>query len=96
MRELINGAMMQMSKANRPEELIRLTALSKAELARIAVYPQAVNSWFKRGEIGKDSAIKIAAATGIDLSWILGFSDGMPTSKPTLHDVKSEVEVLGE
>lgn len=97
MRELINGAMMQMSKTNRPEELIRLAALSKAELARIAgVSPQAVNNWFKRGEIGKDSAIKIASATGIDLSWILGDSDSMPTSKPTLHDVKSEVEVLGE
>lgn len=71
----------------RPDELIAVTGLSKAELARIAcVSPQAVNNWFKRGEIGKDSAIKIAAETGLNLSWILG-EGGTPTT--------SEVEIVG-
>jgi len=63
----------EMTKLSRPEELLKAASVSKAGLARIAeVSPQAVNNWFKRGEIGKDSAIKIAAATGLSLSWILG------------------------
>ncbi|WP_261666922.1 S24 family peptidase [Erwinia mallotivora] len=71
----------------RPDELLVVTGLSKAELARIAgVSPQAVNNWFKRGEIGKDSAIKIAAETGLNLSWILGEGDNPTTS---------EVEIVG-
>ncbi|WP_190274679.1 S24 family peptidase [Pantoea sp. At-9b] len=84
-----------MSKATtRLDELLKAANLSKADLARIAgVSPQAVNNWFKRGEIGKDSAIKISAATGLDLSWVLGESDQMystPHQKPA-----SEVEVVG-
>ncbi|WP_235056552.1 LexA family transcriptional regulator [Pantoea sp. AS-PWVM4] len=84
-----------MSKATtRLDELLKAANLSKADLARIAgVSPQAVNNWFKRGEIGKDSAIKISAATGLDLSWVLGESEQMystPHQKPA-----NEVEVVG-
>ncbi|ADU71521.1 putative phage repressor (plasmid) [Pantoea sp. At-9b] len=91
----MNSAIPLMSKATtRLDELLKAANLSKADLARIAgVSPQAVNNWFKRGEIGKDSAIKISAATGLDLSWVLGESDQMystPHQKPA-----SEVEVVG-
>lgn len=63
----------EMTKLTRPEELLKAANVTKAGLARMAeVSPQAVNNWFKRGEIGKESAIKIAAATGLSLSWVLG------------------------
>ena len=66
-----------MVKLNRPEELLKAANVTKAGLARMAeVSPQAVNNWFKRGEIGKAAAIKIAAATGLSLSWILGEDNG--------------------
>lgn len=47
--------------------------ISKAEMARIAgVTPQAVNGWFKKGKISKESAISIADAAGVSVSWLLG------------------------
>ncbi len=47
--------------------------ISKAEMARIAgVTPQAVNGWFKKGKISKESAISIADAVGVSVSWLLG------------------------
>ncbi|NKG32088.1 helix-turn-helix transcriptional regulator [Erwinia rhapontici] len=66
-----------MVKLSRPEELLKAANVTKAGLARLAeVSPQAVNNWFKRGEIGKTAAIKIAASTGLSLSWILGEDNG--------------------
>lgn len=66
-----------MVRLSRPEELLKAANVTKAGLARLAeVSPQAVNNWFKRGEIGKAAAIKIAAATGLSLSWILGEDHG--------------------
>ncbi|WP_234472153.1 S24 family peptidase [Pantoea agglomerans] len=67
----------EMVKLSRPEELLKAANVTKAGLARLAeVSPQAVNNWFKRGEIGKTAAIKIAASTGLSLSWILGEDNG--------------------
>lgn len=67
----------EMVKLSRPEELLKAANVTKAGLARLAeVSPQAVNNWFKRGEIGKTAAIKIAASTGLSLSWILGEDSG--------------------
>jgi len=84
---VINSVVSDMTKLSRPEELLSAAKVTKAELARIAdVSPQAVNNWFKRGEIGKDSAIKIAAATGLSLSWILGEEGPSPSD---------EVEMIG-
>lgn len=88
---MTNNVKILMSSATRLDELLKVAKLSKAELARIAeVSPQAVNNWFKRGEIGKDSAIKIAAHTGLDLSWVLGESENMHTSPSAVsnHDVE--------
>ncbi len=46
--------------------------LSGADMARIAeVSRSSVNGWFKRGTISKDSAAKLASATGESLVWIL-------------------------
>ncbi|WP_392440023.1 helix-turn-helix domain-containing protein [Edwardsiella piscicida] len=61
------------------EQLVsRLTDLtergiSKADMARFAgVTPQAVNGWFKNGAISKKSAIAIAEAAGVSVTWLLG------------------------
>lgn len=103
----MNGAMMFMSKANRLDEILQVTGFSKAHLARIAeVSPQAVNNWFKRGEMGKDSAIKISAATQLPLSWLLGEDEDLisvvtpPNSMPdhgsAMSPLPSEADVIGE
>ncbi|HDL6936520.1 TPA: helix-turn-helix domain-containing protein [Yersinia enterocolitica] len=69
---------------NRLNQLIEQNGISKAEMARIAgVTSQAVNNWFKRGDIGKKSAQKIAAKMGVSVDWILGESDNLSPSNPT-------------
>ncbi|MFN3069906.1 helix-turn-helix domain-containing protein [Serratia sp. J2] len=60
------------------EMVSRLTELnsrgiSKAEMSRIAgVTPQAVNNWFKKGSLSKESAMAIADAAGVSVAWLLG------------------------
>ncbi|EPV3118261.1 helix-turn-helix domain-containing protein [Yersinia alsatica] len=69
---------------NRLNQLIEQNGISKAEMARIAgVTSQAVNNWFKRGDIGKKSAQKIAAKMGVSVDWILGESDNLSPNNPT-------------
>ncbi|MBJ8824820.1 helix-turn-helix domain-containing protein [Citrobacter portucalensis] len=54
-------------------EEITQRGISKAEMARIAgVTPQAVNGWFKKGVISKKSAIAIAEAANVSVTWLLG------------------------
>ncbi|WP_368919098.1 helix-turn-helix domain-containing protein [Citrobacter sp. RHB21-C01] len=54
-------------------EEITQRGISKAEMARIAgVTPQAVNGWFKKGVISKKSAIAIADAANVSVTWLLG------------------------
>ncbi|EAO2313165.1 helix-turn-helix domain-containing protein [Salmonella enterica subsp. enterica serovar Senftenberg] len=54
-------------------EEITHRGISKAEMARIAgVTPQAVNGWFKKGVISKKSAIAIADAANVSVTWLLG------------------------
>ena len=56
----------------RLEEITR-RGISKADMARIAgVTPQAVNGWFKKGVISKKSAIAIAEAANVSVTWLLG------------------------
>lgn len=44
--------------------------MSKSEMAKIAgVSRQAVNSWFVKGNISRNSAISIAEAAGVSLEW---------------------------
>ncbi|EMI2431508.1 helix-turn-helix domain-containing protein [Klebsiella oxytoca] len=55
--------------------LVEITqrGISKADMARIAgVTPQAVNGWFKKGAISKKSAIAIAEAANVSVTWLLG------------------------
>lgn len=72
-----NRGMRKMEETN-PTLISRLSeisdrGISKAEMARIAgVTPQAVNGWFKKGKISKESAISIADAVGVSVSWLLG------------------------
>ncbi|AIR01977.1 regulator [Pluralibacter gergoviae] len=57
---------------SRLEELTK-RGISKADMARFAgVTPQAVNGWFKNGAISKKSAISIAEAAGVSVTWLLG------------------------
>ena len=54
-------------------EEITQRGISKADMARIAgVTPQAVNGWFKKGVISKKSAIAIADAANVSVTWLLG------------------------
>ena len=54
-------------------EEITQRGISKADLARIAgVTPQAVNGWFKKGVISKKSAIALAEAANVSVTWLLG------------------------
>ncbi|MBC5033785.1 helix-turn-helix domain-containing protein [Klebsiella variicola] len=54
-------------------EEITQRGISKADMARIAgVTPQAVNGWFKKGVISKKSAIALADAANVSVTWLLG------------------------
>lgn len=54
-------------------EEITQRGISKADMARIAgVTPQAVNGWFKKGVISKKSALAIAEAANVSVTWLLG------------------------
>lgn len=60
-------------QVQRLNEIIERKGISKADMARICgVSAQSVNNWFVRGTIGKSSAIKLADALGVNLSWVLG------------------------
>ena len=54
-------------------EEITQRGISKADMARIAgVTPQAVNGWFRKGVISKKSAIALAEAANVSVTWLLG------------------------
>ena len=54
-------------------EEITQRGISKADMARIAgVTPQAVNGWFKKGVISNKSAIALAEAANVSVTWLLG------------------------
>ncbi|HAW0091052.1 TPA: helix-turn-helix domain-containing protein [Escherichia coli] len=60
-------------QVRRLNEITNSKHLSKADLARICgVTSQSVNNWFVRGTIGKNSALKLADALGVNLAWVLG------------------------
>lgn len=70
MKEKITNS--EESLQQRLDLLIEMKGLNKSALARMAgVRPQAVTKWYDRGDIGKSSAMKIAAATGVSVDWIL-------------------------
>lgn len=74
---LYNGLMKNTEELNnqliaRLEEITQ-RGISKADMARIAgVTPQAVNGWFKKGVISKKSAIALAEAANVSVTWLLG------------------------
>lgn len=83
----------------RLEELLRTHHISKSDMARIAgVSRSSVNGWFKRGAIGKDSASKLAAATGASLAWVLGEDEapksGLTEEEQRLIDIYREFPTI--
>ncbi|NIG76749.1 helix-turn-helix transcriptional regulator [Klebsiella sp. Ap-873] len=59
--------------AERLNEILHQRRISKVELANIAgVSPQSVNGWFKKGTISKSSAMKLAAAFDVPVTWLFG------------------------
>ncbi|WP_265089916.1 helix-turn-helix domain-containing protein [Klebsiella variicola] len=60
--------------------------MSKSELARrVGVTPQAVNNWFSRGELGRESAQQIADVLKISIDWLL---NGDPNDILTIEQVR--------
>ncbi|QZN97326.1 helix-turn-helix domain-containing protein [Symbiopectobacterium purcellii] len=63
------------SKLSTATRLLELIARghSKSDIARMAgVSRQAVTGWCITGRISKEAAIRLANATGVSLSWLLG------------------------
>lgn len=61
---------------SRLEQILKEQDVNKSKLAKLTgVTPQAVNNWFNRGNISKESASIIANEYGYHLSWIIGISD---------------------
>ncbi|MBE5253481.1 MAG: helix-turn-helix domain-containing protein [Enterobacterales bacterium endosymbiont of Blomia tropicalis] len=59
--------------AERLYTLMKRSGVNKSGLARICeVTPQAAGKWFTTGNISKESALKIAEAFGVSLTWLLG------------------------
>lgn len=64
--------------------------LKKKELAEVAsVSPQAVNNWFKRGNLGYASALTIAQKYGYSVDWLLGNDAEKITGQPANTDSDS-------
>jgi transcriptional regulator with XRE-family HTH domain len=66
----------EMNECNSLQErltlLMEMRGINKSALARMAdVKPQAVTKWFDRGDIGKESALKIAGRAGVSVDWLL-------------------------
>ncbi|CRL46237.1 transcriptional repressor DicA [Sodalis glossinidius str. 'morsitans'] len=70
--------MKEKKQANNPlamrlNKLIETKSVSKSDMAKICgVTPQSVNSWFVRGSIGKDSAMKLSETLRVSVAWLLG------------------------
>lgn len=72
--------------ADRLNRLMQQTGVNKSGLARICgVTPQSVGKWFKNGSISKESAMKIAEAFGVSLSWLLD-DDALSSSEVVLEE----------
>lgn len=73
---------------------MRRSGVNKSGLARICgVTPQAAGKWFSAGKISKDSAIKIANAFGVSLSWLL---DDQPVDAELPEGYKYSPESLDD
>ncbi|WP_312226781.1 helix-turn-helix domain-containing protein [Pseudescherichia sp.] len=58
--------------SDRLTKILKAKKMSKSELARqVGVSPQAVNNWFTRGELGRESAQRIADALKVSIDWLL-------------------------
>ncbi|MFS1538211.1 MAG: transcriptional regulator [Candidatus Phlomobacter fragariae] len=76
--------------ALRLNKLIEIKGISKSDMVRICnVTPQSVNSWFARGSISKDPAIKLSNALHVSVAWILGEGkiEELPIAES--HEVKN-------
>ena len=72
--------------SDRLTKVLKTRKMSKSELARrVGVTPQAVNNWFSRGELGRESAQQIADVLKISIDWLL---NGDPNAIFTIEQVR--------
>lgn len=72
--------------SDRLTKVLKTRKMSKSELARrVGVTPQAVNNWFSRGELGRESAQQIAGVLKISIDWLL---NGDPNDILTIEQVR--------
>lgn len=72
--------------SDRLTKVLKTRKMSKSELARrVGVTPQAVNNWFSRGELGRESAQQIADVLKISIDWLL---NGDPNDILTIEQVR--------
>ncbi|EPY4252623.1 helix-turn-helix domain-containing protein [Klebsiella pneumoniae] len=72
--------------SDRLTKVLKIRKMSKSELARrVGVTPQAVNNWFSRGELGRESAQQIADVLKISIDWLL---NGDPNDILTIEQVR--------
>ena len=72
--------------SDRLTKVLKTRKMSKSELARrVGVTPQAVNNWFSRGELGRESAQQIADVLKISIAWLLY---GDPNDNFTIEQVR--------
>lgn len=72
--------------------------MSKSEMAKIAgVSRQAVNAWFVKGNISRNSAISIAEAAGVSLEWLYGEEvderQGLRQNEKELLDIFNQLPI---
>ncbi|HHL2562176.1 TPA: helix-turn-helix domain-containing protein [Yersinia enterocolitica] len=73
--------------AARLYQLMNKTGVNKSGLARICgISPQAAGRWFTKGNISKDSALKLSEAFGVPLSWLLSDETDNP-ELPTVPEI---------
>ncbi|MFV8860492.1 helix-turn-helix domain-containing protein [Serratia fonticola] len=87
--------------AARLYQLMSETGVNKSGLARICgISPQAAGRWFTKGNMSKDSALKLSEALGVSLDWLLNGNadaeDRSPHPPITLGDRQKELLDLFE
>lgn len=72
--------------SDRLTKVLKAKKLKKTRLAEmVGVTPQAINNWFNRGELGRESAQKVADALNVSIDWLL---NGDPEDILTIEQIR--------